>query len=445
MTRQTTHPGEDDSRVLGWLYDRAVGEEDARVCKDIPDSACRHLPRNFFGYLVANTLSKVADELSSARLILPWLMGALGAPAAMVGFLVPIREAGVLVPQLMVAAWVRRLPRRKGVWLLGAALSAVALLGMGWAAWMLAGARAGWVLLGLLVVYALARGLCSVSAKDVLGKTVSKARRGTVMGYASGISGVAVFGLGVALVLLPDLPEDATLLAGFLMVAAVCWGVGLLAFVRIREEPGATEGGGNALAVALAQLTVLRTDAAFRRFVWARALLLSVALVPPFYVLLVQQGSGGALGLGGLIVASGLASSLSAPIWGRLSDRSSRAVMMAASLIVGVLGIALWLGVQLGGEAWRNAWVGGALYAVVMVCHGGVRLGRKAYLVDMATQDNRATYVAVSNTVIGVLMLVGGLVGVLGDLWGTVTVIGVLSGVALLAVVQLSRLDDVQS
>ncbi|MGB5278863.1 MAG: hypothetical protein WBO73_02740 [Gammaproteobacteria bacterium] len=26
---------------LGWLYDLVNGEEDARVCKDIPDSACR--------------------------------------------------------------------------------------------------------------------------------------------------------------------------------------------------------------------------------------------------------------------------------------------------------------------------------------------------------------------------------------------------------------------
>jgi len=64
------------------LYDQITGDEDARVCKDIPDAACRHLPRNFFAYLVANFLSKVADELSSARLVLPWLLGAVAAPAA---------------------------------------------------------------------------------------------------------------------------------------------------------------------------------------------------------------------------------------------------------------------------------------------------------------------------------------------------------------------------
>lgn len=39
---------------------------------------------------------------------------------------------------------------------------------------------------------------------------------------------------------------------------------------------------------------------------------------------------------------------------------------------------------------------------------GGVRLGRKVYLVDMAGAGQRAAYVAVSNTLIGILMLIGG-------------------------------------
>ena len=80
------------------LYNRITGDEDARVCKDIPDSACNDQPLNFFAYLWANLLGKVADEISSAKLIIPWLFGLLGVPATFTGFLVPIREAGVLIP-----------------------------------------------------------------------------------------------------------------------------------------------------------------------------------------------------------------------------------------------------------------------------------------------------------------------------------------------------------
>ena len=43
---------------LGWLYDQINGEEDARVCKDIPDAACVEQPRNFFAYLLANFLHR---------------------------------------------------------------------------------------------------------------------------------------------------------------------------------------------------------------------------------------------------------------------------------------------------------------------------------------------------------------------------------------------------
>ena len=59
---------------LGVLYDQITGDEDARVCKDIPEDACQDQPRNFFAYLSANLFNKIADELASARLTLPWLL-----------------------------------------------------------------------------------------------------------------------------------------------------------------------------------------------------------------------------------------------------------------------------------------------------------------------------------------------------------------------------------
>ena len=138
---------------LGWLYDQVTGEEDARVCKEIPDEACADQPRNFFAYLSANVLNKISDELVSARLTLPWLFSVLGVPAVFVGFLVPIREAGVLIPQLLVAAYVRAMPKRKVVWLLGALLSAAMLLLMALFSWQTSGMLAGWSLLGLSLIH----------------------------------------------------------------------------------------------------------------------------------------------------------------------------------------------------------------------------------------------------------------------------------------------------
>lgn len=429
---------------LDRLYDYITGDEDARVCKDIPDAACRHQPRNFFAYLAANLLNKVADELTSAKLVLPWLLGALGAPVVLTGFLVPIRESGVLLPQLAVAAVVRKLSRRKGVWLLGALLSALALVGMSVATITTHGALAGWLIIALLVVFSLARGLCSVSAKDVLGKTVSKSRRGNLMGWSAGLGGLAVVVIGLGMSLSNLAGSDVSLFGWLFLACAGLWILALLLFATIHEEPGATEGGGNALTVALACVDMLRTDVRLRHFIYVRLLLLSVALAAPFYVLLAQTHTGNGLdGLGWLIVATGIGASISSPIWGRMGDRSSRTVMALAAGGQALLGTVVFL--CLSGELpfIDDKFFWAAVMILMTILHAGVRLGRKIYLVDMATGDNRAAYVALSNTVIGVAMLGAGFVGLLGDWLGVHWLILLLALTSLVAALYARRLEEV--
>jgi hypothetical protein len=84
-----------------------------------------------------------------------------------------------------------------------------------------------------------------------------------------------------------------------------------------------------------------------------------------------------------------------------------------------------------------------AIFLILNVMHGGVRLGRKVYLVDMASGENRAAYVAVSNTVIGVLMLLGGLIGLIGDWLGAAATVLILGLLSLLATAYILRLPEV--
>jgi hypothetical protein len=429
------------------LYDLVSGDEDARVCKDIPAASCQDQPRNFFAYSISNLFTKVADELASAKLLLPWLFGALGAPALLVGFLVPIREAGVLLPQLAVAAFIRQRPLRKPVWILGSLLSAVALALMAVAAALTSGALAGWIILGLLVLFSLARGLCSVSAKDVLGKTVSKSRRGRLMGWSAGIAGLLTLAVGLYLEFLAPADAGVRIFVVLLAGAAVFFVLGALVFQGIREQPGATGGGGNALDTALASIGLLKTDRLFLRFVLVRIALLSVALTAPFYVLLAQQHSGGNLaGLGLMIVASGLASSISAPLWGGLSDRSARWVMVLSAAMAGALGVGTWVLAQGAGAVWLGQPLSfAALFLLLGIAHAGVRIGRKVYLVDMASAEQRAAMVAVSNTIIGVAMLVAGPVGLLGDRHGPALVVLVLGLAAFVAAALALGLKEVSA
>jgi hypothetical protein len=415
------------------LYERLAEDDEGRVCKAISEDACREAPGNFMRHLLANALSNVADRLASAKTTLPWLLMQLGAPAWMLSLLVPIRESGSMLPQMLIGELVRRQPVRKWVWVGGGALQGACLAAMGWVGVTLQGATAGWALILLLVLFSLSRGACSVAYKDVQGKTIPKTRRGRLSGWISSVSGFAALAVGAGLGLVNGEHQSTGLIVALLAAGALLWWGAALAFSRIVEEPGATEGGANGIAAAMDQLAVLRTDAPFRRFVVARALAMGSGLAAPFYLALARDALGEAtLWLGVFIAVEGLASLLSSPLWGRWADRSSRQVFGVACALASLLSlgvaVATWLAMPAG--------IAQVFYPLAFfglgVAHAGIRLGRKTYLVDMAEGNRRTTYVAVSNTVIGALLLFTGLLGALAatvSVPGTIALLG-LAGLA---------------
>ncbi|NIC06760.1 MFS transporter [Billgrantia bachuensis] len=436
------------------LYERLTGDEDSRMCQDIADEACQEQPRNFFLHLFAALGNKLADELSSARLVLPWLLGVIGAPLWMVGLLVPIRESGALLPQLFVAGFIRLKPQRKWVWVLGGTLQALAtLLGVAALGWALNalfalfghGSPGGALVLITLVALSLARGLSSIATKDVLGKTIAKRRRGNLMGWSGSVAGAVTLVAGGVLILFEERPGELAL-ATLLGVAALGWALNALCAARIKEAPGAVEGGENAWNSIKLGLRLLRDDRDFLHFNLSRSLLLASALALPYVALLGQQQSGTELGgLGVLIVVSGLAGMVASPIWGKRSDASSRRVLRDAGLGAAaccLLGATIaWLP----GGWTATVWPYALVYALLMIVHAGVRLGRKTYLVDMAGQDRRALYVALSNTLTGGMMLVvGGATGLLAQWLGTDWLLVALAAMALAAAASAARLPEVE-
>ncbi|MGM0833612.1 MAG: MFS transporter [Pseudomonadota bacterium] len=429
------------TRVYEWL----TGDDDSRMCDDIPDEACQEQPHNFFLHLCASLGNKLADELSSARLVLPWLMGIIGAPVWMVGLLVPIREAGALLPQLFVAGFIRLKPTRKWVWVAGALIQALAALALALLALAGSGSLGGAMVLATLVLLSLARGLSSIATKDVLGKTIAKRRRGTLMGWSGSVAGAATLVAGGVLMWFGDQPGNVALTI-LLVVAAAGWLLNAVSAARIAEVPGAVEGGENAWDSIKLGLSLLKEDRNFLNFNLARALLLSSALALPYLALLGQQQSGTNLGgLGLLVVVSGIAAMVASPVWGKRADQSSRRVMRDAAIgtaICCLLGASLaWLPSQWSESVWPYA----IIYALLVIVHHGVRLGRKTYLVDIATQENRALYVALSNTLTGVLMLVvGGVIGGLAQWLGSAPLLLILAGTAFCAMLSAQRLPEAE-
>ncbi len=436
---------ETTNAVAEKVYEFLVEDEDARVCKDIPESACNEQPRAFTAQLTAQTLTKIGDALTSSRLVLAWMLSAIGSPAIYIAMLVPLRESLSLLPQLFIAQFIREHAIRKWFWVGGSIGQALALLAMVPAILLLPGPVAAPVIVALLAVFSLSRGVCSVAAKDVLGKTVSKSRRGRLTGLAASAAGFVSIGVAVVIWLAPagNGDTDTGLFAIILLAAALLWLLAALVYAAIPEVPGATEGGGNAITEALKSLSLLRSDRQLRDFVLARMLLVATAFAIPYIVVMIQQsGSGAVTGLAALLLAEGAAGLLSGPFWGRWSDRASQHVMAAAAALSGLF-IAASLVIDIWLPAWMGALTGAVLVFGAAVAHQGARVGRKTYLVDMAGAENRAQYTAVSNTVMGLFLLSGGALGILDAAMGTRSVLLLLLVIAAAATLRCARLPSV--
>lgn len=372
------------------------------------EDARRHLPGNGLRLIAATTLQNAGDQVVKASTVLAWLLASLAAPAWIIGLLVPVRESGSMLPQAALLPRVRGSRQRKWIWVAGAAGQAAATVAMALTAVLLTGTAAGLAILAELAAFALARALTSIAAKDVQGRTVPKGQRGQINGIAAVASGLVAVTMGAGIWLLGGDDPHPAALAGLLGAAAMTWMVAALVFAGVQEPVPAQIPGGSGTGRPARSWQLLREDVPFRNFVTVRALLLVSALSPPFVVSLAAEQEALELsGLGPFVLATGLAGILGGRLAGRLADRSSRGLMMwgaaAASLVVLALLVATAVPV-LG----RSKWLYPVAFFLLALTHTGVRVARKTYVVDMASGDRRTEYVAVSNTAMGVLLLVAG-------------------------------------
>ncbi|GLP96288.1 MFS transporter [Paraferrimonas sedimenticola] len=361
-------------------------------------------------------LSKTADELSSAKVVLPWLLNGVGIPVFVSGLLVPIRESGSLLPQLIFGPWVKTKRHRKTLNALGAVIQALSILAIA----LLVFQSTSPIVLGtgvlvLVLVLSLARGLCSLTAKDLLGKTVEEAQRGSVSGLSASLAGVVTLGIGALILYRSQLSSDVYFV--LLLTAGLCWLLGAALTSRLQEPASETESlDNNASQNLLDTLALLKTEPDFRRFILARALLAGSGLSIPFVIILAQRTHPDSFwGLGAFVIISGIASLTSGAIWGKLADWNCRRVLILAAALTSISCLAAALFSFSSNAVSMLAFFGLAL--VLSIAHQGVRLGRKVLLVNMAKGNRRTDYVAIANSVMGLWLLALGAASALLAQW----------------------------
>jgi hypothetical protein len=423
----------------------ALVDDDASRTDDLPPEVAAAVPTNSVRQIVAMTLQKVGDLVVDAKTVLAWLLAATGAPAGFVGLLVPIRDAGSMVPQLLLAPFVRRLAVRKWVWVVGGVVQALAVVAMAAVTATLTGTAAGVGILAALLVFSLARAASSFASKDVLGRTLPKGIRGQVNGLATVGAGIAAVTVGLGLRLIGGEETPPSTFAWLLLGGALAWFLAAAVYATVREAPGERDLDTRPTDALTGAVALLRDDRPFRRFVLARSLLLVSALSPPFVVALAtERGGAGLEGLAAFVISSGVASLVAGRFWGRASDRSSRTTMQWAAGLSSAIIVAFVAATRVEPLA-DLALLYPATYLLLAIAHTGSRIGRKTYVVDLAEGNKRTDYIAVSNTAMGLILLVAGAVTAAAASFGPEVALLLLAGLGVLGVLVAASLPEVSA
>ena len=288
-------------------------------------------------------------ELTSEKLVLPFLYTAVGAPVFFAGLLVPIATVAKLAIQIVAAPMINAARSNKRF---------VAAGGGGdrdgdglrqpdrqHGAGRLAGA-------GLPVRRpgrsGRAAGVYSLAFNDMLGRVLPRSHRSRLLFTQSGLAGI--FAVVVALGSQIILPPGTSLAAHqeLLWLGIVLIAISAAAIFAVREpekarsaaeKPAAASGKGR-IAELGAGFRIAFALPWFKHFVVARSLFLSIELAMPFYSIHAATFHGGnASGLSTFVIASSAGLVIGGFAWPRIGEASIRLVLALAAVVTGLGGV----------------------------------------------------------------------------------------------------------
>lgn len=366
-------------------------------------------------------LSKLTDILLSAKTTLPTLLNALGAPSWMLGFLVPLRESGSLLPQAMLSAWLTTKSDRRVPWV------ASMLIQTSFIAIMILvpllvlpffinentesyGLVSGIIVLAALMGLSLARAMTSLTMKDIQGEHLNKGKRGNVVGIASMSAGILSLLFASFMMWSGKLDEHVITIIAILCFVAMLFSVMALKSLETNVEVKPNNQDESIIkspTIAKIKSYMDTFSGELGRFILVRSCFVHTALVAPFYIAWASSLStqGGIVTLSSFIVAQASATILSSYIWGALSDRNAKLTMQLGAIIVVLICVVTVILIHFDlTQSFHPFWLV-AGYFLISVGHEGARSGRKVYALDIKEGSDRTDFIGKANTAIGVVIL----------------------------------------
>jgi len=398
----------------------------------------RYVRRNLFLLSSDFVLFMVGFVFWDPTVVVPVFVKELTGSDLMVGVFSAIRILTISLPGLWAASFLHTQPRKKPLVVWSSFGGRLPVLFIALATLLWAG-QAPWLVVVLLAIsvgmFFTSEGLNGVSWPDLVGKVLPSEIRGRFLGASQLVASIAGLGSGrlVSLILghaAWDLPTRWALLFA---CAFVGFALSFVMLASIHEDRDDKIPAPPDLWASLRSMaTYLRQDASLRRIVATQLLLASAGSAFPFFsVYAVALLPGGNAMLGTFLILQSLGGIVAAPLWGYLIDRvgSWLAIRLVALAYAAALG-----GVLMGAFLGVPAPFFLLAFFLLGVVSSTSWWSFTSYLLDLATPERRATYLASSSILTSPTVVAALAAGVLFKILGPDWLFGLGLLLALVAV-----------
>jgi len=393
---------------------------DNALCAD-NDKLGPHYDRNFLAFLTDYSLFGVAMAFVNPNTVLPILIQQLTNSPLLIGLSGTIQTLFWLFPQLVAANYLSGKREMKRYLLIPSAIGRPVWLLLSLA--LILGAAQYPTLMITLIFAGMAifwgtDALSAVPWFDILARTIPASRRGRLFGLGQVFSGLLTVGAGwlIGYVLGdagPPFPNNFALLfiaAG--MIFVVSWFV----MAMLREPGTAAKRDDSSEEIPFLQqlLRIWKRDEFFRNFMVVRLLTGLSGLALPFYVIFATDRLGmNQQVVGPFTSVQVLGGMIGGVILGMLYEKRGGRLSIQVGVGIGLLAPAWALLLPLllpAGHPWM-AWGYNLVFVSLGVSNATFMQGFFNYILDLATDDERTTYIALANTINGIVLWPVALVG----------------------------------
>ncbi len=381
---------------------------------DRPLTPQQQIEKNLRWNFLVNALDGASFWLGmsfiSSTIILPLFVSNFTSNPILIGLIPFLTSAGYLLPQLFVANWVERKPKKKYFPVtIGFFLERVPIYILPVATYFLAVKQPTLALISFFILYGwntFGAGLIIVGWQDMIAKLFPENMRGRFFGITNFIgNGTGILGALAVPLVLEKYPFPIGYVISFTLAAILMflsW-----VFIALTREPPVLHD-----KPVVSQLDylrslpeVLRKDHNFRTYLWSQIIFSLSGMATGFLVVYaVQHWKLPDAQASGFTVALQVGLTLANLFFGFLSDKKGHKLSLEICMILSV--VSLLLALVAPSPIWFFA-----IFFLRGAINAGVFISGISIIYEFTSAENRPTYIGLSNTIPGIASSLAPLIG----------------------------------